>query len=221
MLLVPMHVEQEANFMSQPRGEGQRPGGSQRRNRHVAAWIGGGLAAAGVVIAALIGLLGRSATVNVNIGNSSSPASSASSLTQPRRSPLAHAAFTSPHNYATNVPAACELKASGTAQHIQRGHHLWLFLYFYDDRYYAGDDLHLVKGGGWYGHIYIGGAKTPGQQFVLWLFDLGPNGWTVLNTDINGQQNGFNGWRLANDVTRLAYVTFITGHERCQTPPAA
>jgi hypothetical protein len=38
-----------------------------------------------------------------------------------------------------------------------------------------------------------------------------------MNTDINGQNNGFNGWRLANDVTGIAYVDFTTGHERCQT----
>lgn len=104
---------------------------------------------------------------------------------------------------------------------MQGNHHLWLFLYFYDDRYYAGNDLHLTKDGRWSGHIYIGGAKAPGQQFVLWLFDLGPEGWTRLNTDVNGQQNGFHGWRLANDVNRLAYVTFITGHEKCQTSSGA
>jgi hypothetical protein len=60
-------------------------------------------------------------------------------------------------------------------------------------------------------------TSNPAQEFVLWLFDLGPNGWTEMNTDINGQNNGFNGWRLANDVTGIAYVDFTTGHERCQT----
>ena len=206
-------------------GGSRRPSGSQRRRNRsvtiVSAWIAGGLAALGVVIAALIGLLGHPPTVNVNIGNTHSPATSVSSPTSTPQAPAAQAAFTFPHNYATNVPAACTLRASGTAHHIQSNHHLWLFLYFYDDLYYAGDDLNLAKDGQWSGHIYIGGAKKPGQQFVLWLLDLGPNGWTELNTDVNGQQNGFHGWRLANDVTRLAYVTFITGREKCQTQSAS
>ena len=38
-----------------------------------------------------------------------------------------------------------------------------------------------------------------------------------MNTDINEQQNGFNGWHLASDVARVAYVDFTTGHEKCQT----
>jgi hypothetical protein len=131
------------------------------------------------------------------------------------------ASFTVPHNYATNIPAACTLKASGTARHIQADHHLWLFLYFYDDKYYAGSNFHLAKDGRWSGSIFIGGDKEPGQQFVLWVFDLGPAGWEKLNTDISGQNNGFHGWRLAGDVTRLAYVTFKTGAEKCQTQAAA
>lgn len=35
-----------------------------------------------------------------------------------------------------------------------------------------------------------------------------------MNTDIDGQQNGFNGWRLANDLARIAYVDFSAGHEK-------
>jgi hypothetical protein len=114
-------------------------------------------------------------------------------------------------------PAACTLKATGTVRHLEKNHHLWLFLYFYDDKYYAGDSLTLTKDGHWSGRIFIGGDKKPGQDFVLWLFDLGPNGWTELNTDIDGQNNGFHSWRLANDVSRIAYIDFRTGDEKCRT----
>ena len=180
-------------------------------------WLTGGLVAVlGIIITIVLALKAGSGTSSAP-PPTPSPSRSATIPQTPTPTPTVQAAFVSPTKFATNVPAACTLTATGTVQHLEQNHHLWLFLYFYDDKYFAGGSLTFAKDKvHWSGRIFIGGNKQPGQDFVLWLFDLGPNGWTRLNTDIDGQNNGFNGWQLANDVTRIAYVDFTTGHEKCQ-----
>lgn len=180
-------------------------------------WLTAGAAAVIVaIIAALVALKPWSSASSAP-PPTPSPSQSTTIPQTPTPTPAVQAAFVSPANFATNVPAACTLTATGTVQHLEQNHHLWLFLYFYDDKYYAGGSLTLAKDRvHWSGRIFIGGNRQPGQDFVLWLFDLGPNGWTRLNTDIDGQDNGFDGWRLANDVARVAYVDFATGREKCQ-----
>lgn len=181
-------------------------------------WLTAGASAIIVaIVAALVAVKPWSSTSSTP-PPTPSPSTSATVTPKPTPTPTAQAAFASPASFAINIPPACTLTATGTVEHLEPNHHLWLFLYFYDDKYYAGDSLTLAKDGvHWSGRIYIGGNKQPDQQFVLWLFDLGPNGWTELNTNINGQNNGFNGWHLASDVSRIAYVDFTTGHEKCQT----
>ena len=184
-------------------------------------WLTAGAGTIIVAVVAVVVVLIQQSSTSSTQPPTPSPSRSAavaqtSTQTPTAQTAAAQAAFTFPNNFATNIPAACNLTASGTVQHLEKNHHLWLFLYFYDDKYFAGDNLTVVKDGvHWSGRIYIGGNKQPGQQFVLWLLDLGPNGWTELNTNMDGQQNGFHGWRLANDVTRAAYVDFTTGHEKC------
>jgi hypothetical protein len=63
----------------------------------------------------------------------------------PSPTPTAQAAFTSPQSDATNIPPACTLTATGTVEHLEPNHHLWLFLYFYDDKYYGGDSLVISR----------------------------------------------------------------------------
>jgi len=68
----------------------------------------------------------------------------------------------------------------------------------------APGSLRLNSDGRWTGSIYEGATG----QLTLWLVDLGPKSLHVLNTDVNGQNNGFTRLRLASDATPVASVSF-------------
>jgi hypothetical protein len=101
---------------------------------------------------------------------------------------------------------------SGTARNAPPGHELWLFLYVASvSKYYAAapGSLKLRPDGRWTGSIYVGGSGQPGERFTIWLVDMGPRSLRILNTDVNGQNSGFDRLRLAGDTTLLASVTFV------------
>ncbi len=99
------------------------------------------------------------------------------------------------------------MSATGTWADITAGHKLWLFLHVHGNgKYYvaAPGSLKLSSDGRWTGSIYEG-ATGP---LTLWLVDLGPKSLHILNTDVYGQNNGFDRLRLASDATPLASVSF-------------
>jgi hypothetical protein len=113
--------------------------------------------------------------------------------------------ITSPHNGATDVPTGI-LHASGTVQHLQAGHHLWLFLEWKGvQTYWVGDSDVTVRNGRWSETIVIG---APGHV-MLWLVDLGPGAYRVMNRDIFYQRNGFPRLYFAPGITRLSQIHFI------------
>jgi hypothetical protein len=192
--------------MSLPRSVPEPPAESGQRESDAirAARIGGRYAIAAAVMAAIVGAAATAVVTN-GFGLAAKPAT-------PAHQPTPTAAFDYPRNGATNIRHASTLRATGTVKNLEKGHHLFLFEWFYDDKYYAGNmPFHDSKNGHWSGSIFLGGAKRPGQQFTIWVLDLGPRAWFDLNSDANGVANGFHGWNLVHDARRLAFVT-ITVH---------
>jgi hypothetical protein len=122
----------------------------------------------------------------------------------------------SPESGASNVCANSILRASGTARNIQRGHRLWLFLYVASagggtGLYYPADHAtQLLAHGRWSGDIYVGGTGQAGEQFRLWLADLGSQGLKKLGINIPGPSPGFTSLHYAPDVATFYSVTFTT-----------
>jgi hypothetical protein len=125
--------------------------------------------------------------------------------------------ITDPINGAV-VPSRRFLPLSGTAQNVSRGHFLWLFLQFEGmNVYYPADfgSLDFTKGG-WSGSICVG---DPGH-ITIWLVDLGPNAFRVLNKDMRPRNaSHVPTLKLAPDETVLHSVNVIGAPPSPGSPP--
>ena len=83
---------------------------------------------------------------------------------------------------------------------------IWLFIEWQGvSTYWATDPKDISYANGhWSGKIYVG---DPGN-LILWLVDFGPKALHVLNTDVNGQNNGFHTLKLAPDAKALTSIPF-------------
>jgi hypothetical protein len=98
------------------------------------------------------------------------------------------------------------LDASGTAQGIGSGRHLWLFLEWHGvSKYWAGEPKLALRSGHWSGAIDIG---DPGY-LVLWLVNLNPEACKVMSHDGYYQRNGFPCLHFTPGVMILRHVDFI------------
>jgi hypothetical protein len=189
--------------------------------------IGAVIGACGAIIAAVISLQGAP-TINVFTGSSAS-ASSGGSASSPRQSAPVTASsaesatdhtatkgtITWPINGATDVKHASPLHASGTVQDLQPGHQLLLFLNFANENlYYGGDPSPSITltTGKWSVVIFIGGNRQPGQQFRLYLVDLGPHDKLLVDNQNNPDWNsGFPASILWGQGEQVLYsLTFTT-----------
>lgn len=116
-----------------------------------------------------------------------------------------HAVILRPTN-GTSIPSKTFLVASGTASNVPSGSRIWLFIQWKGvSKYWATDPKDISYADGhWSGKIYVG---DPGN-LILWVVDFGPHALHVLNTDVNGQDNGFHTLKLASDAKTLTSIPF-------------
>lgn len=167
---------------------------------------------AGAIVAAVVVILaiGVSATYLIWRGR-------VSTTVPPAGSHSVSGTISWPADGTSNVCQNKTLNASGTAENVQKGHHLWLFLYVASANngtglYYPGDREPLFRTNGQWsgGAVFIGGTGQPGQRLTLWLVDLGPGGYQKIGVNVPGSSPGFAVLRFAPDVAPLKSVTFTT-----------
>jgi len=177
----------------------------------------------GVIAAALISAVALIVTHNDGGGptrtsTSSSPTAQAA-VSSPSQSPAPSVASNPPPSTQvagvitdpgddSNVQSPKTITASGTVQHLERGHHLLVFLQFGTQvKYWAGDpDVTVNSIGHWSGTVCIGAHGS----ITLLLVDIGPKGLTNLRkNDYYYWSNGvpFILAKLAPDVRILNRIS--------------
>lgn len=206
--------------------EGRRKRGwwSQRSGGQQVTIVAAAMSACAAIIAAVIGLQGHAPTVNVYTSPSASPSGNGAHSTRPSAAasgtttPVASGTtgtITWPPDGYTRVKHDTTLLARGTVTNLQPGHQLLLFLNFANEnKYYGGDPEPPITltTGAWSEHIFVGGNKQPGQEFNLYLVDLGPQDRQLIDNQANpGWASGFPPSVLSGSGEQvLDSVTFTT-----------
>lgn len=171
--------------MSQQTAGGRKPSPIRRpgkiRASIISAWIAGGLAAAGVVIAAVIALLGHPTVVNVNIGSARSSPSSASQATSSDAPSLVPAMRASISLKPGSVVPECAL-ISGHTTGIPATRRLWIFIQVRKQNsndpaqtyYPLGRPLRLNADGSWSADVKLGDNGEDASPFWLNLVTSAP-----------------------------------------------
>jgi hypothetical protein len=111
------------------------------------------------------------------------------------------------------------IRAAGTVQPLQPGHHIAIFLEWqatdgsWQPRYWVGDAA-LGSNGSWTGSACLGFALTDVGNVKIWLVDLGPRGYSaVIHASYDELHHGFpeSPDSLATDDRMLIYNIITTG----------
>jgi hypothetical protein len=119
-------------------------------------------------------------------------------------------AILSPLKDSSNIPVGNTLTAYGTIRNLKPGNHLLLFLRVGNNNSYFGGDpqQQIVSRGAWSVNIYI--PSLYGQQFTLYLTDLGPKSWAFISGSGSASywNKGFPSPAPGTDATVLYQVSF-------------
>lgn len=132
--------------------------------------------------------------------------------------------FSYPADGTQGLPGPATLTARGTVRHLEKGHHLLVFLYEASKQtYWAGDADVLVNTADaqWSGTVCIGFQ----DDITLYLVDIGPAGLARLKSN-NGELWGSGGMQfppsqLGPDVSVLSSISANTNGNgsHCGPPP--
>jgi hypothetical protein len=117
------------------------------------------------------------------------------------------------------VPTPQTIRAKGTVQQLEKGHHLLVFLQFgSEQKYLAGDpDVRVSRSGRWSGTVCVGGVRDSGTPITLYLVDINYKGLAAL---ANPQTNYWSASGMKFPPTRLARGVTILNHVTLKAFPA-